>query len=111
MSKSTFTPSHDPAVENLRNAVNVIDSLAQGGFSEIASIAKLALYSLETPEGCRHLGNIANALTVIWGKADEIQTCIGSEAAAVGCSYTNDRQNRRLAALNQVHKDYMRGAQ
>ena len=39
-----------PEVQKLRNAVEFMDCLSQGGFSEIASIAKLALYHRETVE-------------------------------------------------------------
>ena len=87
-----------PEVQKLRNAVEFMDCLSQGGFSEIASIAKLALSSLETPDGYRHLDNIANALKAIWGKADDIQNCINSQAEEVGCNYVDDAQRRRWDA-------------
>lgn len=93
-----------PEVQKLRNAVEFMDCLSQGGFSEIASIAKLALSSLETPDGYRHLDNIANALKAIWGKADNIQNCINSEAEQVGCNYTDDDQRRRWDALRQARE-------
>lgn len=94
----------DPEVQKLRNTVEFIDCLSQGGFSEIASIAKLALSSLETPDGYRHLDNIANALKAIWGKADDTQNCIGREAEQVGCDYTDDDQLRRWAAFRQARE-------
>lgn len=37
-----------PEVQKLRNAVEFMDCLSQGGLSEISSIAKLALSRLET---------------------------------------------------------------
>ena len=67
-----------PEVQNLRNAVELMDCLSQSGFSEISSIAKLALYHLETSDGYRHLDNIIN-----------------SEAEQVGCNYVDDAQRRR----------------
>lgn len=81
-----------------------MDCLSQGGFSEIASVAKLALSSLETPDGYRNLGNIVNALKAIRGKADDIQSCINSEAEQVGCNYTDDGQRRRRDALRQARE-------
>lgn len=91
-----------PEVQKLRNAVEFMDCLSQSGFSEIASIAQLALSSLETPDGYRHLDNIANALKAIWGKAEDIQNYISSEAEQVGCNYTDDDQRRRWDALRQA---------
>lgn len=93
-----------PEVQKLRNAVEYMDCLSQGGFSEIASIAKLALFSLETPDGYQHLDNIANALKAIWSKADDIQNCINSEAEQVGCNYADDNQRRRRDARHAHRK-------
>jgi len=81
-------------VQKLRNAVKFMDCLSQSGFSEISSIAKLALCSLETPDGYRHLNDIANALKTILDKADDTQNCINIEAEQVGCSYADESQHR-----------------
>ena len=97
-----------PEVQNLRNAVEFMDCLSQSGFSEISSIAKLALSRLETPDGYRHLDNIANALKAIWGKADDIQNCINSEAEQVGCNYVDDAQRRRWDA-QRAHRETVGG--
>jgi hypothetical protein len=96
-----------PATEELKKlrcTVQNMDSLSQGGFSEISSIAKLALSSLETPDGYRHLDDIANALAAIWGKAQDIQNCINGEAGEVGCSYADDAQRRRWDAESQARQ-------
>ncbi len=93
----------DLEIQNLRAAVNAMDRLSQGGFTEIASIAKLALARLETPDGHQHIGDIANALKVIWGTADEIADCINFEAGNVGCNYVDESLRRRMAA-EQAHR-------
>ena len=93
-----------PEVQKLRNAVEFIDSLSQCGFSEISSIAKLALARLETPDGYRHLDDIANALNAIWCKAEDIQNCINSQAEEVGCNYVDDAQRRRWDA-QRAHRE------
>ena len=85
-------------VEKLRDTVNVMDCLSQGGFSEIAAIASLALRSLENSEGYRNRDDIAAAFAAIRGKAQDIGNCINSEAESVGCNYTNDAERRRWAA-------------
>lgn len=103
---STATKSGDTQVDEklLRNAVNMMDCLSQGGFEQISSIAKLALSRLETPDGYRHIDDIANALEVIWHKADDIQNCINFEAEQVGCNYIDVKLRRRSDAQMQARK-------
>ena len=84
--------------QDLRDTILTIDCLSQGGFSEIASIARLALSRLETQDGYRHLDDIANALSAIWGRADDTKNCINSEAGEVGCAFVDEARNRRMAA-------------
>ena len=84
--------------DKLCNAVESMDGLSQDGFSEIAAIAKLALAWLEKPDAYRHMDVTANALSAIWGKAEDIQNCINSQAEEVGCNYVDDAQSRRWAA-------------
>ncbi len=90
--------THLDTVKNLRNAIEFMDCVSQGAFAQISSIAKLALSRLETPDGYQHLDDIANALALIWCKADDIQNCIGSEAEKVGCNYVDDAQRKRWDA-------------
>lgn len=85
-------------IEKLRAAVTDMDCLSQGGFSEIAAIAKLALASLEHPDGYLHSENIAHALRAIWVKADEVENCINYNAEEVGCNYRDPSTARRYAA-------------
>lgn len=82
----------------LRNTVEFMDCLSQDGFSKISSIARLALASLETPDGHRSVDGIADALTAIWGLAENHQDCISSEAESVGCNYVDTAQERRRKA-------------
>ena len=82
----------------LRNTVEFMDCLSQDGFSKIRSIARLALASLETPDGHRSVDDIADALAAIWGLAETHQGCINSEAESVGCTYVDTAQERRWKA-------------
>ncbi|MDR1968286.1 MAG: hypothetical protein LBQ32_06275 [Burkholderiaceae bacterium] len=92
---SAATPEE---VRRLRAAVETMDSLSQEGFSEIAAIAKLALISLKTPEGYRHLDGIAYAIGAIRSKAQDVENCINSEAEGVGCNYVKGDEHRRWDA-------------
>lgn len=102
MAKSSIATGTPDVADKLRNAVEFIDSMSQGGFAEIATIAKLALSRLETPDGYSHLDEIACALEAIWGKAEATQNLINGEAEAVGCNFINDAQRRRWAALHEA---------
>lgn len=99
----TPTPSTD--IRRLQAAVYDMDCLAQGGFSEISAIAKLALAAMETPDGYRHPETIAQALRAIWGKADDIENCINCEAEEVGCNYRDPNTQRRYAAARAVREE------
>lgn len=90
--------------KSLRNAVEFMDSLSQDGFSQICSIAKLALSRLETPEGHRHIDNIADALKAIWRIAEDAEGCINNTAESVGCSYVDEAARRLMDAARQAHK-------
>lgn len=91
-----------PNAASLRMTVENIDNLSQDGFSQISATAQLALRWLETPKGCGDLEVIAQALTAIHAKAEDIQNCINSEAEGVGCNYTDLAWSRRLAARAEV---------
>lgn len=95
MDKST-TPCAD--IRRLQAAIFDMDCIAQGAFSEISAIAKLALAALETPDGYHHPETIAHALLAIRGKADDTKNCIGCQAEEVGCNYQDPRAGRRMAA-------------
>lgn len=91
-------PTTGEHVKKLRLAVETMDGLSQDGFAEIAAIAKLALQSLESPDGYRHIDNIVHALKAIWGKAEDVQNCINCEAEGVGCNYVDAAERRRMDA-------------
>ena len=80
--------------------------MSEEGFSEIAAIAKLALLSLETPDG--HVGteNIARALSAIAGKADMILELISNSAESAGYPLFDRRMKNRLAAHAVYRQEY-----
>ena len=101
---STCSPANRqhtvPEVQALRSTVEEMDCLAQDGFSEIASLARLALARLEEPDGYGNLEDIANVLKSIWGKAADTENSICHAAGQVGCGYTDqDAARRRNAYL------------
>lgn len=82
------TTMSTPSNTDLKDAVTAIDSLAQCGFSRIASIAKIAIFALESPQqNLQTPENIRNTLSVIADMADDIGNCINAEAETVGCNY------------------------
>ena len=101
----------DTQIRDLRNAVGWMDCLAQGGFSEISAIAKLALARLETPEGYRHLDVIASALMVIWSKAEDTQKAITDHAEEFGCAYVDEAEQLRSAAEAAHREELCRNAE
>ncbi|PHV11505.1 hypothetical protein [Chitinimonas sp. BJB300] len=99
MALNTTAPKCDnPEIHQLRNAVKSMDRLSQDGLSEMTAIARLALAWLETPDSYQHMDNIAYALQMIWGKADDIQNSINAQAEEVGCHYVDDARHRRWNA-------------
>lgn len=102
---STTTSKTTPSTKDMLEAIKNIDSMSQGGFSKIASIARLALAGLESPEGYGHGGmdDIANALEAIWQTAGEAKNYINSEAEGVGANYVDEAERRRWAA-RAAHK-------
>ncbi len=104
MANANTTDATASDLHKLRDTVLSIDSLSQNGFSEIATIAKLALARLETPDGYRHLEDPAYALRAIWGNAENTENCINSAAVDIGCNYVDDAQRRRYEARIAHHK-------
>lgn len=94
--------------EQLRDAVTDMDAMAQGAFSEIASMASLALLALEQPSTYAHDGlrmdRVADMLTAIQGKARDIDNCINATAEGVGCNYVDAAQKRRWDAMSKAGK-------
>lgn len=102
MATSSRTPvagtQSTPTTADLQEAIQTIDALSQEGLSGIASIARLAMSRLETPDGCRHLEDINNALSVIWRMAHDTMNVINAEAGHAGCCYIDEKQARRFNA-------------
>lgn len=91
-----------PTNDQLREAITEIDGMSQGAFSEIATIAKLALVSLETPAGCDDIDGIARVLMAIWGKALDAENYINCMAEGVACNYKDEAMLRRWAARREA---------
>ena len=93
-----------PTTQQLRNAVTEIDTMAQGAFSEIAAIAKLALATLETPAAYIDPESMAILLNAIWGKAIDAENYINVEAEGVGCNYIDQAERRRSDARRKARE-------
>lgn len=98
-----------PTTDQLCEAVTGMDSMAQGAFSEIAAIAKLALASLETPAAYTNPEVMAYALTAIWNRALDAENCINCIAEGVGCNYKNEAMHLRSAAKRKASESTTSG--
>lgn len=88
--------------EKLREAVTEIDSMSQCALGEIATLAKLALASLETPNGCSDIDSIATVFSAIWGRAGDAKNYINCMAEDVGCHFKDEAMTRRGEALRMA---------
>ena len=83
----TQVTSAQDEIYSLQDAVNSMDGLSQEGFSQICSIANLAMLrlecGLESPGQC---DDLHKALFAIRSVAQGAEECISSEAEGVGCS-------------------------
>lgn len=100
------TNKENAEIKGLMRAITQIDELSTDGFSEIASIAKMALAWMETPKGYNDTEVIAAALKTIWAKADTTENSISYEADQVGCATTHDGLTRRQEA-KRLHRETM----
>ena len=98
-----------PTPEQLRSAIKAMDCRAQSAFTQIASMARLALLALEQPgtyagTGADAIGveDIANVLSAIQYKAGGAESDLNVMAASVGCDYLDDAPYRRWEALHQA---------
>lgn len=85
-------------IKTLRDTVKTMDCLAQRGLSQIEAIARLAILSLETPDGQRNTDALSHALRVIADMAFRTGDSVSFEADEVGCRYVDDAHARRLVA-------------
>lgn len=99
MSKPATTQDQADQIEALKTSMNTMDVLAHDVLTRIASIARLALFSMETPDFYRHVEHVARALEAIKDMADSTQDLIGHEAELHGCGYTDDGYMRRIRAF------------
>lgn len=83
----------------LRNAISLIGALADDGFSDITSLASAALLLFERQQTPHSLQTIAGLLSIIQGKAEFIDDCIGSEVEQLGCGHVDEIRRRRSAAI------------
>ncbi len=90
--------------KQLRNAITQMDGMAQDAFSEIATIAKLALRALEAPETCLDLDGLAVVLSSIRAKALDCENTINCEAEDVGCHYQDPARLRRQDARRKAEE-------
>lgn len=95
---ATSAPATAADIQTFKSVILDMDSMSQGGFSKISSIARLALAALETPGPARRDEDIANALTAIWHIADDVENCINCRAEDVGSNYIDNKLSRRRAA-------------
>lgn len=107
MSAADWKPTDD--LEAVTEAARMMDELAQCGFGRIKGLARLALLSLETPEGHRDVSALVAALTTIGMIAEDTANCINSEAGDVGCGHQDDAWRRRADARRAFHDSQREG--
>lgn len=93
----------------LRSTITEIDSLAQNAFTEIATLSRLALASLETSQGVIDLESLACVLGAIYVKALGAESDINSQAEEVGCNYKDAARTRRFEARRQARASAQHG--
>ena len=96
---STATP------EQLRSVITDMDALAQGGFGQIASMARLALLAMEQPgtyASVSRMDAIAGVLAAIQSKAEDVDNCLNAMAEGVGCNHEDTNQRKRLNAMRKA---------
>lgn len=91
--------------KRLKSKIEDIDALSQEGFSQIGATARAALRCLEAPAGWSG-DDLVMLLRIIASKADDIESCISSEAEGVGCSYA-DEDLRRTTEARVAARDPM----
>jgi hypothetical protein len=87
-----------PTIHKLESTIKTLDALSQDGFSTIFALASMALRLMETEHAYHCPETIAQALTAIRAKAEDIENLINCEAESVGCNYEDPAFKRRLEA-------------
>ena len=91
-------------IAKLQATVQTMDALSQDGFSEISTLASMALKLMETEHAYLYPEAIAQVLTSIHAKANDIENLINSEAEEVGCNYKDEAAARRADARYAAEK-------
>lgn len=87
-----------PTYDTLKSTIETLDGLSQDGFSEIATLAQMALAHMETPGAYLWPETLAQVLRTIRAKAEDIENLINCEAEQVGCHYQDPATERRYEA-------------
>lgn len=90
--------------QQLCSAIVDMDRTAQGAFSQIGTMAQLALVSLETPEAYANLESMATVLKAICARAEDTENSINAMAEEVGCNYKDPAECRRFDARRRASK-------
>lgn len=91
-------------IEQLREAVTEIDSMSQTAFTEIATIASLALDLLETPRAYKDPEILACVFKSILGKAKDAENYINCMAESVACNHQDPALHRRYEAVRNARE-------
>lgn len=85
-------------LEKLQSTITSMDCHSQNGFSEISTLAGMALDLMETEQAYLSPETIAQVLTTIRDTAVETVNIINCEAEDVGCHYEDEAAKRRYEA-------------
>ncbi|MBU2755307.1 hypothetical protein HFU84_12150 [Acidithiobacillus sp. CV18-2] len=100
MAIETPSAEHRPSTPAyLRGALTDIDAMVGSYGDQIASIVSITLARLETPEGYKHLADLANVLISVRHLAYAMQEYTHKEADSFGCGAIDEAAARRDAAL------------
>ena len=93
-----------PTIKQISEVITEMDCAAQGAFTEIATIAKMALESLEHQVGFVDPDRIAIILKFIWARSVDAENSVNSLASDVGLSYVDEAMHRRSDARHKAKK-------
>lgn len=95
--------------KQLCSAIVDMDRMAQDAFSEISTMAQLALVSLETPKAYTNLESMATVLKAIFERAVDAEDDINAMAEGVGSNYKDPSERRRADARRKAHEAALSG--
>jgi hypothetical protein len=97
----SITANAPMTLKELQRAVQDIGHLSRRSLHEVATVAKLALVSLETSDAYKSpftIGTLARTLEVIWGIADMAADVVGDEVDRAGFESRTAAEIRREEA-------------